>query len=132
MLRERLSRFDVQALAPDGYRHAAVAVLVTEGGHGADVPGLPSHADWSREPALLASRRAAGLRSHAGQWALPGGRIDNGETPEQAALRETAEEVGLALERRLAPDRCGGFPRGRRRQWGLGHGLPTLSWRCST
>jgi hypothetical protein len=30
------------------------------------------------------------MRAHAGQWALPGGRMDDGETPEQAALRETA------------------------------------------
>ncbi len=47
------------------------------------------------EPALLLTRRAAGLRAHAGQWALPGGRLDDGETPERAALRELAEEVGL-------------------------------------
>jgi 8-oxo-dGTP pyrophosphatase MutT (NUDIX family) len=46
-------------------------------------------------PALLLTRRAAGLRAHAGQWALPGGRLDDGETPVQAALRELAEEVGL-------------------------------------
>ncbi len=46
-------------------------------------------------PALLLTRRAAGLRAHAGQWALPGGRLDDGETPVDAALRELAEEVGL-------------------------------------
>lgn len=44
---------------------------------------------------LLITRRAAGLRAHAGQWALPGGRRDPGETAEGAALRELQEETGL-------------------------------------
>jgi 8-oxo-dGTP pyrophosphatase MutT (NUDIX family) len=44
---------------------------------------------------LLITRRAASLRSHAGQWALPGGRRDAGESAEAAALRELAEETGL-------------------------------------
>jgi mutator protein MutT len=48
--------------------------------------------------ALLLTRRAATLRAHAGQWALPGGRIDPGETPEEAALRELEEEVGLTAD----------------------------------
>jgi 8-oxo-dGTP pyrophosphatase MutT (NUDIX family) len=38
------------------------------------------------------------MRRHAGQWALPGGRLDAGETPVEAALREVEEEVGLRLE----------------------------------
>ena len=48
-------------------------------------------------PCLLLTRRAAGLRAHAGQWALPGGRRDDGETAIEGALRELAEEVGLEL-----------------------------------
>jgi 8-oxo-dGTP pyrophosphatase MutT (NUDIX family) len=44
---------------------------------------------------LLITRRATGLRSHAGQWALPGGRREAGESAEGAALRELAEETGL-------------------------------------
>jgi 8-oxo-dGTP pyrophosphatase MutT (NUDIX family) len=47
--------------------------------------------------ALLLTRRAAGLRTHRSQWALPGGRCDSGETPVEAALRELHEELGLAL-----------------------------------
>ena len=46
---------------------------------------------------FLLTRRAAGLRSHSAQWALPGGRCDAGETQAQAALRELHEELGLEL-----------------------------------
>lgn len=76
---------------------AAVAVVVTEEGYGADLPGLAAPADWQCRAALLLTRRAQHLRRHAGQWALPGGRIDAGEAPEEAALRELHEEVGLKL-----------------------------------
>lgn len=98
LLRERLNGIPVRSLEPAGCRHAAVAVPVVDAGHGADLPVLPVHAAWSDAPALLLTRRADSLRSHAGQWALPGGRIDAGETPEQAALRELSEEVGLVLD----------------------------------
>jgi len=94
---ERLAAFPARALPAARQRRAAVALPVTQAGFGAGVPGLASHARWSDAPALLLTRRAEGLRSHAGQWALPGGRIDAGETPEQAALRELAKEVGLVL-----------------------------------
>jgi 8-oxo-dGTP pyrophosphatase MutT (NUDIX family) len=47
--------------------------------------------------AFLLTRRAATLRGHAGQWALPGGRTDPGESPAAAARRELAEELGLVL-----------------------------------
>lgn len=53
--------------------------------------------DGSGQAAFLLTRRATGLRAHGGQWALPGGRCDPGETIEQAALRELEEELGLAL-----------------------------------
>ncbi|WP_225879084.1 NUDIX hydrolase [Zeimonas arvi] len=83
---------------PHPLRRAAVAVAIVEEGHGADLPGMPSHPRWSNRAALLLTRRSLRLRSHAGQWALPGGRLDEGESAEQAALRELHEEVGLALD----------------------------------
>jgi 8-oxo-dGTP pyrophosphatase MutT (NUDIX family) len=95
--RERLSGFEARTIPAEGRRRAAVALLLVEQGHGADIPGLPLRPDWSTAPALLLTRRAAALNAHAGQWALPGGRIDTDETPAAAALRETREEVALDL-----------------------------------
>ena len=48
--------------------------------------------------AFLLCRRASRLNRHAGQWALPGGRIDAGESALDAALRELDEELGVRLE----------------------------------
>jgi len=52
-------------------------------------------ADDGNGTALLLTLRAAGLRAHSNQWAPPGGRCDQGETPVDAALRELQEEIGL-------------------------------------
>ena len=46
-------------------------------------------------PTVLLTLRSGHLSSHAGQVSFPGGRIEPGETPEAAAVREAAEEVGL-------------------------------------
>ncbi len=67
-------------------KRSAVAVVLTQ----AD--------DESGETAFLLTRRSPRLNAHAGQWALPGGRLDPGETLEEAALRELHEELGLRLE----------------------------------
>jgi len=67
---------------PGSLRHAAVAVAVIEG----DVPG---------EAAFLLTKRTPKLRAHGGQWALPGGRVDPGETIRHTALRELHEELGV-------------------------------------
>lgn len=49
------------------------------------------------EAAFLLTKRTSRLRAHGGQWALPGGRCDEGETAAVAALRELDEELGLRL-----------------------------------
>ncbi len=74
---DNLARFErVAAEVGPEHRHSAVAVCVIG-------------------DALVMTRRASKLRNHAGQYALPGGRIDAGETAVDAALREMHEEVGL-------------------------------------
>ncbi|RFB79293.1 CoA pyrophosphatase [Methylovirgula sp. 4M-Z18] len=47
-------------------------------------------------PGVLLTHRSSQLRDHSGQVAFPGGKIDPGETPRIAALREAFEEIGLA------------------------------------
>ncbi|GAA4338711.1 CoA pyrophosphatase [Variovorax defluvii] len=93
-----LRGFERQTLDPPGARRAAVALAIIEEGFGAALPGLRAPTMWSTEAAVLLTRRAMGLRKHPNQWALPGGSIDGDESPEQAALREMHEEVGLRLD----------------------------------
>ena len=79
-----LGRSRSRALDIPGFRRAAVLVpLIEDAG----------------ELHLLLTVRAATLRSHAGQIALPGGRLEPGEDSVGAALRETAEEVGVVVPR---------------------------------
>jgi 8-oxo-dGTP pyrophosphatase MutT (NUDIX family) len=66
-------------------RHAAVAMTVVS--------------DEQGEASFVITRRVSSLRNHSGQWALPGGRIDEGEDPIDAALRELDEEVALRCDR---------------------------------
>jgi 8-oxo-dGTP pyrophosphatase MutT (NUDIX family) len=58
---------------------------------------LVDAADEAGGTAFVLTRRAASLRAHSAQWALPGGRCDAGETSVAAALRELHEELGLKL-----------------------------------
>jgi 8-oxo-dGTP pyrophosphatase MutT (NUDIX family) len=62
------------------------------------VIALAETEDGSGEAAFLMTRRTPDLRAHRDQWALPGGRCDEGETSVEAALRELAEEISLRLE----------------------------------
>ncbi len=83
--REARSDFDLNPMMntgePIAVRPAAVLVGLIERREGLSV---------------LLTRRSDTLRSHTGQVAFPGGRMDPGETPWQAALREAEEEVGLS------------------------------------
>jgi ADP-ribose pyrophosphatase YjhB (NUDIX family) len=120
-LRERiadnLSRHRRREHQLDGRRHAAVAVVICDSDpllHDGD-PTLPEGTSLDMVPgdtagldgrmvgvaggaAFLLCRRAARLSSHSAQWALPGGRLDDGEGPVNAALREVDEELGVRFD----------------------------------
>ena len=81
-IHDRVTAFPDRRVAPDGLVHAAVAVTVVDSRKGA---------------CFLLTRRTSGLRAHAGQFALPGGRVDPGESAVEAALRELDEEMGVTL-----------------------------------
>ena len=93
-----LAAFDIEEEGDHQHHAAAVAITITDEAFGAGLPGLPDHTAWQSRAALILTRRSSRLRSHPGQWALPGGRIDRGETVEQTALREMSEEVDLHLD----------------------------------
>ena len=84
LARTHLAGFERRAHPSGGRRPAAVALVL-----------LP---DDEGRACFVLTRRADRLRAHARQWALPGGRLDPGESAEAAALRELAEEVGLTLD----------------------------------
>jgi len=78
-----LARFERRAAeGPTLVRAAVAATLV---------------GDADGRACFLITRRSSRLRDHPGQWALPGGRVDPGESAEETALRELHEELGLAL-----------------------------------
>jgi len=114
VLAANLANHEVTTIAPDERRRAAVAVVVVDSGESASdgfappelsMDGVPGDLDGfdgriegvAGGAAFLLCRRPMRMNRHAGQWALPGGRIDTGETVEAAALREIHEELGLVL-----------------------------------
>lgn len=81
-VRARLAACAPKALEIPGFRRAAVLVPILLGAKGSE---------------LLLTVRSSNLRSHAGQIAFPGGRLEVGEDDVTAAIRETREEVGLVV-----------------------------------
>lgn len=79
----RLAGFERMAAPLQTLKRAAVAITIVPHDEGAG---------------FLLTRRAPRLNAHGGQWALPGGRVDAGETIIGAALRELEEEVSLRAE----------------------------------
>jgi 8-oxo-dGTP pyrophosphatase MutT (NUDIX family) len=116
LLTANLAKHRVVEIPGDGRLRAAVAIVVvdsevepdhsTEVVAAVDMTGVPGDLDGfdgairgvSGGASFLLCRRAAKMNRHSGQWALPGGKIDAGESVEEAALREIEEEVGLTID----------------------------------
>src|ERR1700692_609682 len=114
-IRDHLTGHDRRVVADPTKRLAAVAVLLVESEGGEDridpapvddgIAGRPMPEAGldgrmvavSGGAAFLLCRRASRLTSHAAQWALPGGRLDPGETPIDAALGALDGGVGIRL-----------------------------------
>lgn len=111
-----LAAHTLRTIQPDDRKRAAVAIVVVDSDPESDlddpytvtvdelavVPGDISGIDGRMHgvaggAAFLLCRRASRMNKHAAQWALPGGRVDPGETAEQTALRELDEELGVRL-----------------------------------
>jgi 8-oxo-dGTP pyrophosphatase MutT (NUDIX family) len=122
-LTRHLDAHERRAHPLDGRKHAAVAIVLVDSDaerHDGDplfvdgpdpdwglenVPGDTDGLDGRMEgvaggASFLLCRRPSRMNRHAGQWALPGGRLDPGEGALDAALREVHEEIGLALDER--------------------------------
>lgn len=81
-LHNNIRKFDDQRQNPGQLKTAAVALTIF---------------DHDGEASIILTKRSSTLQEHSGQWAMPGGRIDEGETPVEAALRELHEEINLEL-----------------------------------
>ena len=93
-LATNLAAHERRALPLEGRRHGAVAVVLVDAAPGSGDGQTLGVADGA---AFLLCLRAEQMNRHAGQYALPGGRIDPGETPLETALRELEEELGIRL-----------------------------------
>lgn len=96
-IKSNLSDFDAATIEEHDLKAAAVAVIVCDLAYGSGVSGMSSYQTSQTDAALLLTKRSSKLRRHAGQWSLPGGRVDAGETLEETAIREVHEEINLKL-----------------------------------
>jgi len=94
-----LNKFHSLAHRKEEGKRAAVAITVVAVSQDSYVYGMSEHEYGNDNAALILTRRTAKLKQHSGQWAFPGGSLDKNESPEDAALRELSEEVGLTLGR---------------------------------
>lgn len=86
----------LRALHEDGHANDLDNLLSDERHDGIFRPAAVLAAITERErPGFLMIHRPSNMRSHPGQVAFPGGKIDPGETPVEAALREAWEELGI-------------------------------------
>lgn len=95
-----LKKLEVHVFDATRHKHAAIAVVVTNCHWGAYLGDIPFDETAVNQAAVILTTRASNLTHHPGQRAFPGGRIDEGESPEQAALREVHEEIGVKLSRK--------------------------------
>lgn len=97
-LKEPLPGFDYQMrMAPKIDLQAARSFKPTKDAKRSAVLVLITP-DENGNPRLLLTLRSKHLKKHSGQISFPGGKSDEGETPEETALRESNEETGLAYE----------------------------------
>ena len=95
---ENLKKLDTRSIDITNKKHAAVSLTIINRQFDANIGNIPFDPSEVDQAALILTIRTSKLRDHAGQRVFPGGHIDAGETPEQAALRELEEEVGLSLD----------------------------------
>ena len=82
---QNLSSFSRMSITGRDLRDAAVAIII-------------ARQESNDDASVLLTLRPQHMNRHSGQFALPGGRLDENETVLEAALRETVEEIGLRLE----------------------------------